>query len=70
MEMKKFKIKGKVINGNYNDLKLIDMETGKELPYVKSVTISLAVGMMATVNVEYHTDELELDIEVEDTHGE
>ena len=31
--MKKFKIKGKVFNGKYNDLKIIDMETGKELPY-------------------------------------
>lgn len=63
--MKRFKVKGKVINGNYKDLKIIDMETGTELPYVKSVTISLAVGEMASVNVEYHTKDLELDIEAE-----
>ncbi len=67
MEMKNFKIKGTVVNGNYRDLKIIDKETGKKLPYVKSVTLSLSVGNMATVNVEYYTKELELDIEASES---
>ena len=45
----------------------IDIETGKEIQnQAKSITISLAVHEMPTVSIEYHTDEIELDIEAEE----
>ena len=62
--MKKIKIKGEIINGEYNDLKVIDKETNTEMEDIKGLTISFKVHEMATVNIEYYADDIELDVTI------
>ena len=65
--MKNYKIIGKVVNSNYKDLKIIDIDTGDVVEDAKSINISLGVGMLPKVTIEYHVSKLEFDIEIEDS---
>ena len=66
LNLSKFKIKGKVINGRYEKLKIIDLNTKEEIKNAKGITIRFRVGQMPTVAIEYNSDNVELDIEVEE----
>ncbi len=62
--MKKIKIKGTVINGKYKDLIIIDKKTKLEMEGIKGLTITFKVHELATVNIEYFADDVELDLTV------
>lgn len=71
INLKRLKITGKIRNGNYKDLKIIDIKTGKKLnDNLKGFTLVFRAGELPTVSLEYNADRLEFDIEIEENNNE
>ena len=69
--MRNIKIKGKVVYNNYNNLEIIDVDTGEVISKdSRSVVISLEVKKVPMITIEYYINEIEFDIKVEENKDE